>query len=217
MLGSDAHPTNVGCTQNNAQAGCGLQSKAPLFIGGVPSLTGPCRSAEPKIAFSGDADEIHPVGVLEIEGPPRPVELGVWRVDGAVNEPADLMNGMGDFVFQVVPSCADPQVSWDSNSISDFAADPRIELWNGKSRRVQVNLGVKCCRHVGGLDVVEGEVDTRTHEMKVRFAVLSAVVPPMRVPFAMGFGPVDPPNGLAHGAAAGLAVHRRGGAEQADR
>ena len=126
------------------------------------------------------------------------------------------MEGVWDFVLQMVPSSADPEIPWNSDSVSDFAADSRVELRDGECGRVQMHFGVERRRHIGGLDVVEGQVNAGPHQVQVTLAVLGAVIAPVGVPLAVGFGSIYPAYGLAHGTAAGLAVHRSGRAQHSD-
>ena len=64
--------------------------------------------------------------MLEVEVPPSPVKRRVRSVDGAVDEPADLVDGVGNFVFEVVPPCADPKVPGDDHAVLDFAANAGV-------------------------------------------------------------------------------------------
>ena len=68
---------------------------------------------------------------------------------------------------------------------------------------------IKGGRHVRGPDVVEGQIDARSHQPQVGAAVLGPVIPPVRVPFGVRLGRLDVARELAVLGADMWAVNKR--------
>ena len=198
MFGSDALPANVCGAKNESKAGRGLNAPTQPLVGRIPGL--PCSGGFAKcpVAFGGNSDKIHSVGVFEVVVAPIPVK-GFKVVCGLVNVSADFMQGMGNFVFKMVPSRTDPKCARERDAVFDFPANSGVELRDGEGRRIQVNLRVKRRGHICGLDVVKGQVNAGSNQPKIGSAVFCPVVAPVGIPLALSLGRVYPSNGLAGG------------------
>ena len=203
VLGSRSHPAHICGTQYYPYAGTTLKAKSPLSIGGVPGLSGAARTTEFDVAFDCDPDEAHATRMFEGELLRRPVE-GRRLVCDAVDDTTCLMNGVRNFVLQVVPAKTEPSGAGQGVSAFNPAANSGVELRGGEGRGVEVDRRVELGRHVGCLDVVQGKVDARADEAQVRFAVFGAVVTPVRVPSGIAFWCRDVAYGALHGGASGL-------------
>ena len=186
MLGADALPTDIRGAEDQPEAGGALQAEPPLAVGRVPRLAGAARAAEFEVALDGDPDEVHAVGMLKVEVPPGPIEGGAVE-DTPVDDAAHFVDGVGNLVFEVVPPEADPRGP-GRRCPADPPADAGVELGNGEGQGIQVDGRIKRGRHVGRLDVVEGQVDAGGDEPQVGPAVFGPVIAPVHVPFGVALG-----------------------------